>query len=86
MQLGMIGSGRTGANKMRRLCGGRVSDSGEGRWMIEAAIEEGVPTHLLTALYERFTSRGDGDLANQVLSVMRNTFGGHVEKPARDHP
>jgi 6-phosphogluconate dehydrogenase len=63
--------------------GGRVSDSGEGRWTLAAAIDEGVPTHVLSAaLYERFTSRGEGDFANQVLSAMRHAFGGHVEKPA----
>jgi len=63
--------------------GGRVSDSGEGRWTIEAAIDEGVPTHVLSAaLYERFASRGQADFANQVLSAMRHEFGGHVEKPA----
>src|SRR5665213_1981081 len=63
--------------------GGRVSDSGEGRWTIEAAIDEAVPTHVLSAaLYERFTSRGEGDFANQVLSAMRHEFGGHAEKPA----
>ncbi len=62
--------------------GGRVSDSGEGRWTIEAAIDEGVPTHVLSAaLYERFASRGQADFANQVLSAMRHQFGGHVEKP-----
>ncbi len=65
--------------------GGRVSDSGEGRWTIQAAVEEGVPTHVLSAaLYERFTSRGQGDFANQVLSAMRHAFGGHLEKPAGD--
>ncbi len=63
--------------------GGRVSDSGEGRWTIEAAIDEGVPTHVLSAaLYERFSSRGQADFANQVLSAMRHEFGGHLEKPA----
>ncbi len=63
--------------------GGRVSDSGEGRWTIQAAVEEGVPTHVLSAaLYERFASRGEGDFANQVLSAMRHAFGGHLEKPA----
>ena len=63
--------------------GGRVSDSGEGRWTIEAAIDEGVPTHVLsTALYERFASRGQADFAGQVMSAMRQEFGGHVEKPA----
>ncbi|MEO8924094.1 MAG: phosphogluconate dehydrogenase (NAD(+)-dependent, decarboxylating) [Caldimonas sp.] len=63
--------------------GGRVSDSGEGRWTIEAAIDEAVPTHVLSAaLYERFASRGEAGFANQVLSAMRHEFGGHVEKPA----
>ena len=66
--------------------GGRVSDSGEGRWTIEAAIDEGVPTHVLSAaLFDRFSSRGQGDFANQVLSAMRHAFGGHVEKAAKDH-
>ncbi len=63
--------------------GGRVADSGEGRWTIEAAIDEGVPAHVLTAaLYGRFASRGAAGFANQVLSAMRHAFGGHVEKPA----
>jgi 6-phosphogluconate dehydrogenase len=63
---------------------GRVSDSGEGRWTIEAAIDEGVPVPVLSAaLYERFTSRGEGDFANKVLSAMRHGFGGHVEKAAQ---
>ena len=67
--------------------GGRVSDSGEGRWTIEAAIDEGVPTNVLSAaLYERFTSRGEAGFANQVLSAMRHEFGGHVEKPADPAP
>ena len=62
---------------------GRVSDSGEGRWTIKAAIDEGVPIPVLSAaLYERFASRGQGDFANQVLSAMRHAFGGHLEKPA----
>jgi 6-phosphogluconate dehydrogenase len=60
---------------------GRVSDSGEGRWTIAAAIDEGVPVPVLSAaLYERFSSRGNGDFANRVLSAMRHGFGGHVEK------
>jgi 6-phosphogluconate dehydrogenase len=60
---------------------GRVSDSGEGRWTIQAAIDEAVPTHVLSAaLYERFTSRGEADFANRLLSAMRHEFGGHVEK------
>jgi 6-phosphogluconate dehydrogenase len=63
--------------------GGRVSDSGEGRWTIKAAIDEAVPAHVLSAaLYERFSSRGEADFANKVLSAMRFQFGGHVEKPA----
>ena len=60
---------------------GRVSDSGEGRWTIKAAIDEGVPTPVLsTALYERFTSRGEADYQDKVLSAMRFGFGGHLEK------
>jgi 6-phosphogluconate dehydrogenase len=62
--------------------GGRVSDSGEGRWTIKAAIDEGVPTPVLTtALYERFSSRGEADFSNKLLSAMRYEFGGHLEKP-----
>ena len=60
---------------------GRVSDSGEGRWTIAAAIDEAVPAPVLSAaLYERFSSRGDADFANRVLSAMRKQFGGHDEK------
>ena len=60
---------------------GRVSDSGEGRWTSLAAIETGTPTPVLTtALYSRFTSRGEADFANRVLSAMRARFGGHAEK------
>jgi 6-phosphogluconate dehydrogenase len=63
--------------------GGRVSDSGEGRWTIKAAIDEGVPVPVLTtALYERFSSRGEADYADRLLSAMRFGFGGHVEKSA----
>jgi 6-phosphogluconate dehydrogenase len=62
---------------------GRVSDSGEGRWTILAAVEEGAPASVLsTALYERFTSRGESDFTNRLLSAMRFEFGGHVEKKA----
>src|SRR5262249_8258544 len=62
---------------------GRVSDSGEGRWTIKAAIDEAVPVPVLTtALYERFASRGDADFQDKVLSAMRFQFGGHVEKSA----
>jgi len=60
---------------------GRVSDSGEGRWTIKAAIDEAVPTPVLTAsLYERFSSRGEADYADKLLSAMRFEFGGHLEK------
>jgi 6-phosphogluconate dehydrogenase len=63
--------------------GGRVSDSGEGRWTIKAGIDEGVPTPVLTtALYERFSSRGQADFSDKLLSAMRYEFGGHLEKPA----
>jgi 6-phosphogluconate dehydrogenase len=66
---------------------GRVSDSGEGRWTIEAAIDEGVPTHVLSAaLFDRFGSRGAGGFAGQVLSAMRHAFGGHLEKPPESAP
>jgi 6-phosphogluconate dehydrogenase len=62
---------------------GRVSDSGEGRWTIKAAIDEAVPAHVLSAaLYERFSSRGEAEFANRLLSAMRYEFGGHHEKPA----
>ena len=60
---------------------GRVSDSGEGRWTIKAAIDEAVPASVLTnALYERFSSRGQADFADKLLSAMRFEFGGHLEK------
>jgi 6-phosphogluconate dehydrogenase len=60
---------------------GHVSDSGEGRWTIKAAIDEAVPAPVLTtALYERFSSRGEADFANKILSAMRYQFGGHLEK------
>src|SRR5207245_1734835 len=60
---------------------GRVSDSGEGRWTIKAAIDEAVPAPVLTAaLYERFSSRGEADFGNKLLSAMRFQFGGHLEK------
>jgi 6-phosphogluconate dehydrogenase len=61
---------------------GRVSDSGEGRWTVAAAVETGVPAHVLTtALYERFASRGEADFADKLLSAMRREFGGHEELP-----
>jgi 6-phosphogluconate dehydrogenase len=62
---------------------GRVSDSGEGRWTVQAAIEEAVPVPVLSAaLYQRFSSRGEADFANRILSALRREFGGHKEKPA----
>jgi 6-phosphogluconate dehydrogenase len=62
---------------------GRVSDSGEGRWTVQAAVETGVPAHVLTAaLYSRFDSRGEAEFQNKVLAAMRHAFGGHHEKPA----
>jgi 6-phosphogluconate dehydrogenase len=62
---------------------GRVSDSGEGRWTIKAAVDEGVPAHVLSsALYERFSSRGEADFADRLLSAMRYEFGGHLERRA----
>jgi len=65
--------------------GGRVSDSGEGRWTLQAAIDEAVPAHVLSAaLYQRFESRGQADFANKVLSAMRFQFGGHHEVPTGD--
>jgi 6-phosphogluconate dehydrogenase len=62
--------------------GGRVSDSGEGRWTVHAAVDEGVPAPVLTAaLYARFSSRGESDFADRILSAMRQEFGGHRELP-----
>jgi 6-phosphogluconate dehydrogenase len=64
---------------------GRVSDSGEGRWTLEAAIDEGVPANVLAAaLFSRFTSRGEADFQNRILSAMRAEFGGHAEKTATE--
>jgi 6-phosphogluconate dehydrogenase len=63
--------------------GGRVSDSGEGRWTLLAAIDVGAPAHVLSAaLFDRFESRGEAQFANQILSAMRAEFGGHAEKAA----
>ncbi|HSP72393.1 MAG TPA: decarboxylating 6-phosphogluconate dehydrogenase [Gaiellaceae bacterium] len=62
---------------------GRVSDSGEGRWTVQAAVDESVPAPVLSAaLYERFTSRAEAEFADRVLSAMRHAFGGHLEKPS----
>ena len=60
-----------------------MSDSGEGRWTLDAAIDEGVPAHVLAAaLFERFSSRGEAEFQDRILSAMRFGFGGHVEKKA----
>jgi 6-phosphogluconate dehydrogenase len=60
-----------------------VSDSGEGRWTVTAAVDTDVPASVITAaLYERFESRGDGDFTGKILSAMRSGFGGHAEKKA----
>jgi 6-phosphogluconate dehydrogenase len=76
-------AGALAANPTLEGLAGRVSDSGEGRWTVKAAIDEAVPAHVLTAaLFERFSSRGEADFAGKVLSAMRYEFGGHVEKPA----
>jgi 6-phosphogluconate dehydrogenase len=62
---------------------GRVSDSGEGRWTVLAAVDEGVPATVLAAsLFERFESRGQGQFADKIISAMRSEFGGHAEKPS----
>jgi 6-phosphogluconate dehydrogenase len=62
---------------------GRVSDSGEGRWTLDAAIDEAVPAHVLAAaLFQRFSSRGEAGFQDRVLSAMRHAFGGHAEKEA----
>ena len=65
-----------------RTYSGRVSDSGEGRWTVLAAVDEGVPLHVLSAaLFERFESRGEAEFADRILSALRMQFGGHAEKP-----
>ena len=64
---------------------GRVSDSGEGRWTVHAAVDEGVPVPVLSAaLFQRFSSRGRADTADKILSAMRAQFGGHAEVPATE--
>ena len=69
--------------KLKKFAG-RVSDSGEGRWTVDAAIDEGVPAYVLSAaLYERFSSRGAADFADKLLSAMRYEFGGHLEKSSK---
>jgi 6-phosphogluconate dehydrogenase len=65
---------------------GRVSDSGEGRWTLQAAIDESVPAPVISAaLFARFSSRGEADYADRLLSALRFEFGGHVEKPKDEH-
>jgi 6-phosphogluconate dehydrogenase len=62
---------------------GRVSDSGEGRWTLTAAIDEGVPAPVIAAsLFDRFNSQGEAEFSNKLLSAMRKQFGGHQEKPS----
>ena len=81
--LDLTASALTADAKLAKFTG-RVSDSGEGRWTIKAAIDEGVPVPVLTtALYERFASRGEADFQDKLLSAMRLGFGGHLEKPAK---
>jgi 6-phosphogluconate dehydrogenase len=80
--LDLTASALVGDPELKQFAG-RVSDSGEGRWTIKAAIDEGVPAPVLsTALYERFTSRGEADYQDKLLSAMRFGFGGHLEKKA----
>ena len=80
--LDLTASALVGDPELKKFAG-RVSDSGEGRWTIKAAIDEAVPAPVLTtALYERFTSRGDADYQDKLLSAMRFGFGGHLEKVA----
>jgi len=79
--LDLTAAALTGDPQLAKFAG-RVSDSGEGRWTIKAAIDEAVPASVLTnALYERFSSRGEADFADKLLSAMRYEFGGHLEKP-----
>jgi 6-phosphogluconate dehydrogenase len=64
---------------------GHVADSGEGRWTVIAGVEESAPTPVLsTALYQRFSSKGEDDFARKILSAMRYQFGGHIERTAKD--
>ena len=80
--LDLTASALTGDPQLAKFAG-RVSDSGEGRWTIKASIDEAVPSPVLTtALYERFSSRGQADFADKLLSAMRYEFGGHLEKAA----
>jgi 6-phosphogluconate dehydrogenase len=80
--LDLTASALTGDPQLAKFAG-RVSDSGEGRWTIKAAIDEAIPSPVLTtALYERFSSRGQADFADKLLSAMRYEFGGHLEKAA----
>ena len=74
----------TDTANMHAACWKQVSDSGEGRWTIKATIDEGVPVPILaTALYQRFTSRGEAAFQDKLVSAMRFGFGGHLEKPAK---
>src|SRR5262245_9233411 len=78
--LDLTAAALAGDARLERLTG-RVSDSGEGRWTLDAAIDEGVPAHVLAAsLFERFSSRGEAEFQDRLLSAMRFEFGGHVER------
>src|SRR5260221_918398 len=95
MHIGRIGLGRLGSNMVRSLmnhqhecvvhlseCTGFVHHSGEGRWTVQAALEEAVPSEVLTAaLYTRFRSRQEHSFAEKMLSAMRQKLGGHLEQP-----
>ena len=79
--LDLTASALAGDSELEQIRGPRIVDSGEGRWTIKAAIDEGVPVPVLTtALYERFSSRGEADYQDKLLSAMRFQFGGHLEK------
>ena len=74
-------AGALAADPQLEKFSGRVSDSGEGRWTLDAAVDEGVPAHVLAAaLFQRFSSRGEAEFGNRLLSAMRRAFGGHLEK------
>jgi 6-phosphogluconate dehydrogenase len=80
--LDLTAAALAGDPKLERFAG-RVSDSGEGRWALDAAVDEGVPAHVLAAaLFQRFSSRGGAEFQDRLLSAMRFEFGGHVEKAA----
>src|SRR5450432_4532925 len=84
--LDLTAAALAGDSELKKFSG-RVSDSGEGRWTLDAAIDEGVPAHVLAAaLFERFSSRGEAGFQDRVLSAMRSQFGGHIEKGSPQSP